>query len=141
MGERERKDGIHDGNAPDGPEPIVFADVAEWPWPGCLTGLDSGSDVSLAPECVWSRREEIRSSHARLRMFAPWELQVLLTLKRPPGPKGWTLREDILILTAPVEEWELSKTFPERNIASVKKRLQLLKSKGLAERRTQEPAS
>jgi hypothetical protein len=135
MGDSQGNDGKSRGDSSDAPSSVTGPLEEEvWSWPSYLAGLDSASD---SPECVWSRREEIRTSHALLRRFSPWELQVLLSLKRPPAPKGWTLREDLIILTTPFTAKELAEALHDRNIAAVKKRLQLLKSKGVAERRLQ----
>jgi len=62
------------------------------------------------------------------------ELQILVDLKRNTSPKAWTLREDLMVLTVPMSNRGIAEMLKDRNKEAVKKRLQLLKSKGLAKR-------
>lgn len=100
----------------------------------------SSSPISemLGPK---NRLERIRESHALLRQFSPKELKVLITLKRNTSPKAWTLREDLVVLTLPMSNREIADVLQDRNKEAVKKRLQLLRSKGLIKRQTDTPAS
>jgi len=83
---------------------------------------------------VDSRLEHIKESHSLLKQFTPKELKVLLNLKRNTSPKAWTLREDLVVLTMHSSNREIAETLTDRNKEAVKKRLQLLRSKGLAKR-------
>lgn len=80
------------------------------------------------------RLEKIKESHALLRQFTPKELKTLLNLKRNTSPKAWSLREDLMVLTLPASNREIAELLTDRNKEAVKKRLQLLRSKGLAKR-------
>lgn len=81
-----------------------------------------------------TRLDRIRESYAFLRQFTPKELKVLMSLKRNTSPKAWSLREDLVVLTLPMSNREIAERLQDRNKEAVKKRLQLLKSKGLAKR-------
>lgn len=85
------------------------------------------------------RLDVIKESHALLRQFTAKELKVLMNLKRNTSPKAWTLREDLVVLTLNLSNREIAEILQDRNKEAVKKRLQLLKSKGLAKRQP-EPA-
>lgn len=85
-------------------------------------------------ETLKNRLECIKESHALLRQFTPKELKVLMTLKRNTSQKAWTLREDLIVLSMPASNREIAQVLTDRNKEAVKKRLQLLKSKGLAKR-------
>jgi hypothetical protein len=88
-----------------------------------------------------NRVERIKESYALLRQFSPKELKVLMTLKRNTSPKAWTLREDLVVLTLPMSNREIADVLHDRNKEAVKKRLQLLRSKGLIKRQTESAAS
>jgi hypothetical protein len=88
-----------------------------------------------------NRLERIRESHALLRQFTGKELKVLMTLKRNTSPKAWTLREDLVVLTLPKSNREIADVLQDRNKEAVKKRLQLLRSKGLIKRQTESDLS
>ena len=81
-----------------------------------------------------SRVEQIKQSHALLRQFTSKELKLLMNLKRNTSPKAWTLREDLVVLTLPLSNREIAEILQDRNKEAVKKRLQLLRSKGLVKR-------
>jgi hypothetical protein len=95
-----------------------------------------------APEDIASRTrlQRIKESYELLRQFTPKELKVLTTLKRNTSPKAWTLREDLVVLTLAMSNREIADVLKDRNKEAVKKRLQLLKSKGLAKRQPESPA-
>ncbi|MGO9572158.1 MAG: hypothetical protein ACLP5H_31950, partial [Desulfomonilaceae bacterium] len=80
------------------------------------------------------RLEQIKESHSLLRQFTPKELKTLLNLKRNTSPKAWSLREDLVVLTLPASNREIAELLTDRNKEAVKKRLQLLRSKGLSKR-------
>jgi hypothetical protein len=80
------------------------------------------------------RLELIKESHSLLKQFTMDELQILIDLKRNTSPKAWTLREDLMVLTVPMSNRGIAEMLKDRNKEAVKKRLQLLKSKGLAKR-------
>jgi hypothetical protein len=86
------------------------------------------------------RLEQIKESHALLRQFTLKELKTLLNLKRNTSPKAWSLREDLVVLTLPASNREIAELLTDRNKEAVKKRLQLLRSKGLTKRQP-EPLS
>jgi len=88
-----------------------------------------------------NRLERIRESHALLRQFSSKELKVLMTLKRNTSPKAWTLREDLVVLTLPMSNREIAEVLEDRNKEAVKKRLQLLRSKGLIKRLSEAAAA
>jgi hypothetical protein len=80
------------------------------------------------------RLELIKESHSLLKQFTAKELQILIDLKRNTSPKAWSLREDLVVLTVPMSNRGIAEMLKDRNKEAVKKRLQLLKSKGLAKR-------
>lgn len=92
------------------------------------SGLEGADEVSK------SRLDLIQESHALLRSFDPKELKILINLKRNTSPKAWSLREDLIVLTLPMSNREIAEVLKGRNKEAVKKRLQLLKSKGLTKR-------
>jgi hypothetical protein len=127
------------------PEP---EEAAQW-WPDSrelepwLNGesaaeFDTEEDFisATAPEDIAARTrlERIKQSYELLRQFTPKELKVLMSLKRNTSPKAWTLREDLVVLTLALSNREIAEVLQDRNKEAVKKRLQLLKSKGLAKR-------
>ena len=81
-----------------------------------------------------NRLERIRQSHALLQQFDSKELKILMNLKRNTSPKAWTLREDLVVLTLNLSNREIAEILKDRNKEAVKKRLQLLRSKGLTKR-------
>jgi hypothetical protein len=83
---------------------------------------------------VRRRLDQIRESHSLLRQFTAKELKVLMTLKRNTSAKAWTLREDLVVLTLSMSNREIAQLLQDRNKEAVKKRLQLLRSKGLGKR-------
>lgn len=98
--------------------------------------VDETLMVPLSPEAdiVKHRLESIKESHGLLKQFNAKELKVLMTLKRNTSPKAWTLREDLVVLTMSASNREIADQLKDRNKEAVKKRLQLLKSKGLSKR-------
>lgn len=88
-----------------------------------------------------TRLERIKQSYELLRQFTPKELKVLMSLKRNTSPKAWTLREDLVVLTLALSNREIAEMLQDRNKEAVKKRLQLLKSKGLAKRPSESPVA
>lgn len=135
-------------------EPPEPEEAAQW-WPDSrelepwLNGepageFDTDEDfVSVkAPEDIASRTrlQRIKESYDLLRQFTPKELKVLMTLKRNTSPKAWTLREDLVVLTLALSNREIADVLQDRNKEAVKKRLQLLKSKGLAKRQPESPS-
>jgi len=80
------------------------------------------------------RLDLIKESHSLLKQFTATELQILIDLKRNTSPKAWSLREDLVVLTVPMSNRGIAEMLKDRNKEAVKKRLQLLKSKGLAKR-------
>lgn len=80
------------------------------------------------------RLGRIKQSHALLSQFTPKELKILKSLKRNTSPKAWTLREDLVVLTLNLSNREIADILTDRNKEAVKKRLQLLRSKGLTKR-------
>ncbi|MFH1116795.1 MAG: hypothetical protein V1792_23000 [Pseudomonadota bacterium] len=110
--------------------------------------LDEGSAVSFSaegrstvptfggPPRMAGRLERIKQSHSLLKQFTPKELKVLMNLKRNTSPKAWTLREDLVVLTLHLSNREIAELLKDRNKEAVKKRLQLLRSKGLAKRQS-----
>jgi len=87
------------------------------------------------------RLELIKQSHSFLKQFTINELQILIDLKRNTSPKAWSLREDLMILTVQMSNRGIAEILKDRNKEAVKKRLQLLKSKGLAKRPLSEALS
>jgi hypothetical protein len=95
----------------------------------------TSSPVPLSPSMLTNDRlGRIKESHTLLQQFTPKELKILLNLKRNTSPKAWTLREDLVVLTLPASNREVAQLLQDRNKEAVKKRLQLLKSKGLSKR-------
>jgi hypothetical protein len=89
---------------------------------------------SVVDGMMKKRLDQIKESHSLLRQFTPKELKILMTLKRNTSPKAWTLREDLVVLTVSMSNREIAEMLQDRNKEAVKKRLQLLRSKGLAKR-------
>jgi hypothetical protein len=119
-------------------------DLESWLEPGGTHDFEVDHDYSISPvdgEDISGRTrlERIKESHALLRQFTFKELKILLNLKRNTSPKAWTLREDLVVLTLGLSNREIADLLHERNKEAVKKRLQLLKSKGLMKRQP-EPA-
>ncbi|MCX5860544.1 MAG: hypothetical protein WCG29_05825 [Desulfomonile sp.] len=122
------------------PETHWWTDTKEFdPW----LADDASADIvpedplSTSPTQLDSlkiRLDCIKDSHALLRQFTPRELKVLMTLKRNTSTKAWSLREDLVVLSMPASNREIAEVLKDRNKEAVKKRLQLLKSKGLAKR-------
>jgi hypothetical protein len=81
-----------------------------------------------------NRIDFIKESHSLLRQFTQKELKILMNLKRNTSPKAWTLREDLVVLTLSMSNREIADVLKDRNKEAVKKRLQLLRSKGLNKR-------
>lgn len=81
-----------------------------------------------------TRLDAIKESHVLLQQFTPKELKVLLNLKRNTSAKAWSLREDLIVLSLPLSNREIADLLKDRNKEAVKKRLQLLRSKGLMKR-------
>jgi hypothetical protein len=100
------------------------------PEDGCFVIPSLPEDFALR-----KRLDQIKESHELLRQFSGKELKVLMTLKRNLCSKAWTLREDLLLLTLHSSTREIVEMLKDRNKEAVKKRLQLLKSKGLRKRR------
>lgn len=87
------------------------------------------------------RVASIRESHALLSQFSQKELKILMSLKRNTSPKAWTLREDLVVLTLAMSNREIAEVLTDRNKEAVKKRLQLLRSKGLSKRHPEEESA
>ena len=97
-----------------------------------------GSDIfGQLPD---DRLDQIKESHELLKQFSAKELKTLLNLKRNTSPKAWTVREDLVVLTLPKSNREIAEILQDRNKEAVKKRLQLLKSKGLTKRAPDGPS-
>jgi len=125
-------------------------------WDGARE-IDSWDDTDLVSEFVSgdshpvdmpaeeggkkNRLDHIKESHALLKQFTPKELKILLNLKRNTSAKAWTLREDLVVLTLHMSNREIAQLLQDRNKEAVKKRLQLLKSKGLAKRPSEPPTA
>ena len=110
-----------------------------------VSQADAESDTSQGPDAAEvieglqdagskSRVDRIKESHALLQQFNVKELKLLMSLKRNTSPKAWTLREDLVVLTLPMSNREIAEVLKDRNKEAVKKRLQLLRSKGLNKR-------
>jgi hypothetical protein len=108
-------------------------------------GFDTEDDFASGSEpgdiASRTRLDRIRESYELLRQFTAKELKVLTTLKRNTSPKAWSLREDLVVLTLPRSNREIAEMLQDRNKEAVKKRLQLLKSKGLAKRQPEAPVA
>ncbi|MCA1960489.1 MAG: hypothetical protein LDL33_06815 [Desulfomonile sp.] len=103
--------------------------------PTDLTQLGSlAASLTLGSLGGKTRLDQIKESHALLRQFTPRELKILTNLKRNTSTKAWSLREDLVVLTLPMSNRELAHLLHDRNKEAVKKRLQLLRSKGLSKR-------
>jgi hypothetical protein len=87
------------------------------------------------------RLELIKDSHALLKQFTSRELKALIDLKRNTSAKAWSLREDLVVLTLQLSNREIAELLKERNKEAVKKRLQLLKTKGVPKRQSPGPQS
>jgi len=118
---------------------IVSEPHVESPPDWGLGTLDPAIGVGFAEPRT--RLDHIRESHAFIRQFTPKELKTLMALKRNTSPKAWTLREDLIVLTLPLGNRELAGILKDRNKEAVKKRLQLLRSKGLNKRPRESPSS
>lgn len=98
------------------------------------------AEPSAAESAVRARLERIKESYGLLKQFTPKELKLLLNLKRNSSTKAWTLREDLVVLTMPVSNRAIAALLKGRNKEAVKKRLQLLRSNGLAKRVPEPPS-
>jgi len=121
-------------------------DIDSWLDPDSDPHLEVDEDFSIAQVGVEdivsrSRLERIKESHSLLKQFTFKELKILLNLKRNTSPKAWTLREDLVVLTLGLSNREIAGLLQDRNKEAVKKRLQLLKSKGLAKRQPEPVAA
>lgn len=114
------------GTDGESPAPIELDDMA-------LRNMFDGA-FSFNDTGVKTRLDHIKESHALLRQFTPRELKILTNLKRNTSTKAWSLREDLVVLTLAMSNRELADLLRERNKEAVKKRLQLLRSKGLSKR-------
>lgn len=95
---------------------------------------DDREEASEAEAGHDDRLGRIKQSHALLSQFTPKELKILKSLKRNTSSKAWTLREDLVVLTLNLSNREIADILIDRNKEAVKKRLQLLRSKGLTKR-------
>jgi len=116
-------------------------DIDSWGGPESASRLVANHEiVVLGPADAGApknRVDHIKESYALLRQFNPKELKVLMNLKRNTSPKAWSLREDLVVLTLHMSNREIAELLTDRNKEAVKKRLQLLKSKGLAKRQAE----
>jgi hypothetical protein len=110
-------------------EPPVPIEIDEMSLRDMLNGPFTLTDTG-----VKTRLDYIKESHALLSQFTPRELKILMNLKRNTSTKAWSLREDLVVLTLTMSNRELAELLRERNKEAVKKRLQLLRSKGLSKR-------
>lgn len=113
--------------------------LESWLEPNGVHDFEVEEDFSISqvgPEDIAARTrlDRIKQSHALLRQFTFKELKILLHLKRNTSPKAWSLREDLVVLTLGLSNREIADLLKDRNKEAVKKRLQLLKSKGLMKR-------
>jgi hypothetical protein len=132
-----------------GPSPGLM-DLDDWdideehPGGGVEQMFGCGAFVEIATgvidPSVRTRLEQIKESHALLQQFSARELKILLNMKRNASTKSWTLREDLVVLTLSCSNREIAGLLRERNKEAVKKRLQLLKSKGLSKRPREAPS-
>ncbi|MGB6066318.1 MAG: hypothetical protein WBG50_16065 [Desulfomonilaceae bacterium] len=132
---------VTDSSVPWWPDP---KGIDAWPDPDSPSELvaedeffePSISDQSLGAMVpgLGERLEQIKESHSLLKQFTSKELKTLLNLKRNTSPKAWSLREDLVVLTLPASNREIAELLSDRNKEAVKKRLQLLRSKGLVKR-------
>ena len=151
--DRKSKKGKSEGVAADSSVPWWSdpKDPDAWPEPESHEELESEDEFFVGPRIPGDaleggtgpsdRLEQIKQSHALLRQFTPKELKTLLNLKRNTSPKAWSLREDLVVLTLPASNREIAELLTDRNKEAVKKRLQLLRSKGLSKRQPEPPAS
>jgi len=152
--DRKSKKGKSEGVAADSSVPWWSdpKDPDAWPEPESHEELESEDEFFVEPRIPGipleagmagpsDRLEQIKQSHALLRQFTPKELKTLLNLKRNTSPKAWSLREDLVVLTLPASNREIAELLTDRNKEAVKKRLQLLRSKGLSKRQPEPPAS
>jgi len=138
------------GLAPSPPEAEQWwsdpRDLESWLEPDSHHEFDVEEDFSIPHAetgglAARTRLDRIRQSHALLKRFTFKELKILLNLKRNTSPKAWSLREDLVVLTLGLSNREIADLLKDRNKEAVKKRLQLLKSKGLAKRQPDPPSS
>lgn len=99
------------------------------------------SEAGIFGDFPQDRLDQIKESHELLKQFTAKELKTLLNLKRNTSPKAWTVREDLVVLTLAKSNREIAEFLKDRNKEAVKKRLQLLKSKGLTKRAPESPPS
>ncbi len=112
-------------------------DIESWFEPKTAVEFDPDNHILPSPLIPGRQNERvnsIRRSYDLLKQFTAEELRVLLDLKRNTSTKAWTLREDLLVLTSTQSNSELAEMLNARNKEAIKKRLQLLKSKGLIRR-------
>lgn len=132
---------IETGDIETDHDPQFWEDSKEidaWDEPEAATafGLNHDAVVLLSPDGrePKNRVDDIKESYSMLRQFTTKELKILMHLKRNTSPKAWSLREDLVVLTLHMSNREIAEVLTDRNKEAVKKRLQLLKSKGLAKR-------
>ena len=114
-------------------------DLEGWLEPNGTAEFETEDNYFVGPpvDIAFKKRLElIKESHSLLKQFTAKELQVLIDLKRNTSPKAWSLREDLVVLTVPMSNRGIAEMLKDRNKEAVKKRLQLLKSKGLGKRPT-----
>ena len=149
MAEKEKKKGKvkNEQKGDEGPRPAPPDPNEIEAWlksdPAASSEVGGGTHVSglSANAHAESRLERIKQSHALLSQFSPQELKTLMNLKRNTSPKAWTLREDLVVLTLHLSNREIAEILKDRNKEAVKKRLQLLRSKGLTKRQPTPPTS
>ncbi len=107
--------------------------------PKSLDGPPPAPEPVFVDQFPEDRLDQIKESHELLKQFTPKELKILLNLKRNTSPKAWSVREDLVVLTLPKSNREIAELLEDRNKEAVKKRLQLLKSKGLTKRAPESP--
>lgn len=127
------------------PGQISDRELPWWPEGKQFSGWlsrDSSPDLALDDDILEvpvpgppSRLNSIKESHALLKQFTSVELKILLNMKRNASEKAWSLREDLVVLTLPMSNREIADYLKDRNKEAVKKRLQLLRTKGLIQRR------
>jgi hypothetical protein len=117
------------------------AALDDWLQPESIEDLEGHGELyeqrnELASELLETRTriDRIKESHDLLKQFTASELRNLVNLKRNTSLKAWSLREDLVVLTFPMSNKDLAQWLPDRNREAVKKRLQLLKTKGLQKR-------
>lgn len=141
MADQDPKGNQGDSLPVDTAAELVHPEANIDPEPLAPNGLDGLAELSalattftLSDPGAKTRLDQIKESHALLRQFNPRELKILMNLKRNTSAKAWSLREDLVVLTLPMSNRELADLLNERNKEAVKKRLQLLRSKGLSKR-------